>query len=308
MRTSIITLILVAMLGTASYASVNGAALQTAEGNAVSASNPLPVTIVGGVAVGGGWTTDSATKTTTTYNVGIGSATPQSKLDVVGGDFRVDGTVYASGINTSGSNERWQSKTDANIYVDLNDVSNFARISQLAVDRNLYANGNIGIGTVSPSVPLEIRTYDAGTGTTQGQITNTSAAGDAKFALFNSDGAGAGLQVSGSSYPNIPSQAVFTTTGNLTNLTFMTNGDVNNTGTAYITFNTGGYLATQERMRITSGGNVGIGTVTPQGKLDVNGTIFNNTITVSEALCFTTGHQLGHCSAGTLTSCTCTAN
>ena len=53
-------------------------------------------------------------------------------------------------------------------------------------------------------------------------------------------------------------------TGN-TNLSL---GTANN---AYINFFTGGTLITNERMRITNTGNVGIGTTTPSVKLEVNG-------------------------------------
>jgi hypothetical protein len=48
----------------------------------------------------GGWSTDNSTKTTTTYLVGIGNATPDYNLDVVG-TIGVDGAIYSTGTGDS---------------------------------------------------------------------------------------------------------------------------------------------------------------------------------------------------------------
>ena len=55
---------------------------------------------------------------------------------------------------------------------------------------------------------------------------------------------------------------------------------------------------------------VGIGTASPQGALDVNGTQYNEVVTQGYVLCFTAAHQLGHCTIVTASSgaCTCVAN
>jgi hypothetical protein len=56
------------------------------------------------------------------------------------------------------------------------------------------------------------------------------------------------------------------------------NAIVTGNGSAALTFYTRDSNTFAEKMRITSGGNVGIGTVSPAGKLEINGLTFvNNT-------------------------------
>ena len=99
---------------------------------------------------------------------------------------------------------------------------------------------------------------------------NTNASGDTRFLLKNSGAGSMGMQVTGSNYLS-PSNGAFYTQGGLNSMGFVTDGDVSSGGSGYMFFSTGGYTqATQERMRITSTGTVGIGTTTPQFLLDVN--------------------------------------
>lgn len=62
-------------------------------------TNPLKVSFTGGTV--GGWTTDSSTKTMTTYNVGIGTANPTESLEVVG-NLVVSGSITALGSENMG--------------------------------------------------------------------------------------------------------------------------------------------------------------------------------------------------------------
>lgn len=130
----------------------------------------------------------------------------------------------------------------------------------------IYDNGtNIGIGTTSPSSKLHILSYNNNSTLSTSNsasliIHNTyggsSATGGALF--FKSDVgtyntfAGIGGDLSGS-----------TASGSYGHLIFGTKNTATDTQLS-------------ERMRITSGGNVGIGTTLPSEKLEVNGNILSN--------------------------------
>jgi hypothetical protein len=148
-------------------------------------------------------------------------------------------------------------------------------------------NGRVGIGTASPSTRLH--------------VTNTSA-GESRVALFlhnnsttlNTEtrlafAANSNDEVSSNRYSYI--SALNTSSSNGQALIFATN----ETGAAAV-----------ERMRITSGGNVGIGTTTPSNKLTVsnaaNGTIasFTNTSDADFFINLTSGVTLLSPTTGTL--------
>jgi hypothetical protein len=112
--------------------------------------------------------------------------------------------------------------------------------------------GNVGIGTTSPSARLEIRNVGSDTVSNILTIGQTNLAGTDDSRL------------------NISCDA----TNNLVN--FISTG----TNLGGFTFNSSG----TERMRITSGGNVGIGTTSPSYKLDVSTSSGENYIRVDSAL------------------------
>jgi hypothetical protein len=148
-------------------------------------------------------------------NIGIANSTPSNTLSVTG-------TASISGALTTGSN-----------------VATFGT----AVYH--VANGNVGIGISSPTVPLQV--YAGGAPATSGNMTTGAVvgAGAGSFALNIGSDQTAGYNWINSAYingSNIASPLVFM----------------------------GG---TTERMRIAANGNVGIGTSSPASKLDVAGTI-----------------------------------
>jgi hypothetical protein len=120
------------------------------------------------------------------------------------------------------------------------------------------ASGNLGIGTTSPAAKLEV----AGAANVKAQLIQTSTL--SKLKLINNSMA----------LGNLSDLAVeFSPAGSGAPYASITSGWITNTNTSFLTFNVtnDGGATLPEHMRITSTGNVGIGTTTPAYKLEVNG-------------------------------------
>lgn len=180
-------------------------------------------------------------------NVGIGTTNPLSKLQIATGNSLTitDPTSYAV----------WFSNNDGarGVIIGYNNSNNTGVISSIYKDvawTNLSINpngGNVGIGTSSPAGRLSIV--------------------DGYYNTFFADTSsqyGSGLILSGDAGSDQRSWRTFVKNGNgAVALTF----EVSTNGTSYGSSPTG--LTYAERMRITSGGNVGIGTTSPSEKLEV---------------------------------------
>ncbi|MFA6215375.1 MAG: hypothetical protein WC768_02315 [Patescibacteria group bacterium] len=130
--------------------------------------------------------------------------------------------------------------------------------------------GNVGIGT---SAPTDILHLAKSTGPVQLKVeyTGTESSGSTAFSavqLANANGAKGYLSLAGSNYTINglvqPNGVYLQAMDNTAPLVLMTRGTANP-----IIFATAGYAAANERMRITSTGRVGIGTITPRTKLDI---------------------------------------
>jgi len=192
-------------------------------------------------------------------NVGIGTTTPSATLSVVGnatfsssvtagdllstsyGTARIQVTSTTNSANSGlryGAKDSAGTAKNAGIYYVAGTTTATTFLSLAANDNdyqfNVLANGNVGIGTTSPSQLLHLRTELGGTSGvgTAIQIESGGGGGDQGWIGVNK-GAGNGLEIS------------------------VENRD--------IIFNTGATtpFGGSERMRITSGGNVGIGTSSP---------------------------------------------
>jgi hypothetical protein len=260
-------------------------------------------------------------------NVGIGTSSPAQKVDVVGGNIRVN-SASESTIITNGANFTTGAVTDSAITKAGGASLLFGTGSteQVRID----ASGNVGIGTSSPEnfAGFTTQTINGSTGSVLA-FQNGGTAGTARivksatvfsmeavaaiplvFGTNNTErariDASGGLLLGTTSNPNtyraifqgknattsIAGEAVLNladgdANGDRSNIRFTTSTDgplavisANAvTGGSYpssvglLEFGVQNGGATTTAMRITSTGDVGIGTSSPAGKLDVVGTI-----------------------------------
>ena len=206
-------------------------------------------------------------------NFGIGTSSPAQKLHVA-----KSGESYARVESISGGGARLQLKTETIGYsayskldfiyggsdtvaysINGGDTINTMAFDVAGSERMRINNANVGINTSAPSKLLNI----------WNSVNDTEG--------FKLDGAGGSGSVQGINHLGI-NHFSFTTTHSSTRLTAIE--DTNASWRASLAFSTRGVnsdSAPTEKMRITSSGNVGIGTTAPRHKLSVNGTLGSST-------------------------------
>lgn len=206
------------------------------------------------------WETSGIERMRLTFggNLGVGTASPDSMLTVLEGArfqrgvrmsglpsapgtraLRIDanGTLSVADTTTGGGGGIGGSGTTNRIakFTASGTIGNSSIAdSSSSVAMTISSLGNVGIGTTSPASPLSL--------SGSADVGMRIKAGSANLSFIDFDEADSGAPNGSIAYNN---------------------------GTNAMTFATGGSNA--ERMRITSGGNVGIGTTTIGSRLQVNG-------------------------------------
>ena len=178
-------------------------------------------------------------------NIGIGTDSPNAKLDVNGAVViapNTDGKQTFEFTTNATNDARLLMKSDTTVKVEIQ------------ANNNTYFNGgNVGIGTTTPDALLNIESSNVDTArirlgcTKDGTWAVGNTIGSLDFFSADTTAPGAVLRGSVSMKAEIASGA--------------------DTGMAFATYNN------TERMRIAANGNVGIGTSAPAAKLDVAGDI-----------------------------------
>jgi len=191
--------------------------------------------------------------TTITNNVGIGTASPLTPLDVkLATNQHIQ---FAPNVNGGYSG--------ASGIVCINDANNAYTPLGFFASNYYFGNGNVGIGTTSPASKLAVATASANNSIDQ-TIAIIQSSGLAAFGGYigqrvASSNTRQGLIVSGGASLTLQAQAY--------NMDFIM-GAVTPTDD------------TNLRMRILANGNVGIGTSAPDQLLTVNGTIHSKSVVV----------------------------
>jgi hypothetical protein len=203
-------------------------------------------------------------------NVGIGTTSPARKLDVVGtGRFSSDLTVSGSSrLFLNGiTGQDWALRTNSSSG-NLDFVDWTTEVSRVSIT----AGGNVGIGTTSPSSKLSVEGTTSIYSSVSGNFTslslqNTSTSVSARNILQFSNNVGAvGLiDVFGGNWS--PTGGGDDVANGFRILAPSDGGLSLRASTSTIRF----YTGSSERMRITSAGNVGIGTTSPTVTLEVSG-------------------------------------
>jgi hypothetical protein len=192
-------------------------------------------------------TTDFRMFINTSGNVGIGTTSPNfifQARQTTNANFYIGAAVnVANAITIGGVNDA----ANANIPIEVRYATTFALVDT-GTTRVTVASGNVGIGTTAPIYALDA--YSTGASTARLRVVGTT-----NFALTQAQ------NTSGVLYMGIDSSTA----------------DGFNVGNySRIIWSSAAYplviaVNDAERMRITSGGNVGIGTTSPTAKIDTYG-------------------------------------
>jgi len=173
-------------------------------------------------------------------NVGVGTASPNYKLDV-------QGTV---GIDI-GSNFN---DIPFTIDVPSNQAGLISRIAKGGSVINVVdKDGNVGIGTGSPTSNLHIREDKDGIVSVTIENRDTGNLSSERVTFWDENGGVAFIAATDDGYPTNPNRMVI----------------ANNRPGAAVTFET----QSLTRLTVANDGNVGVGTASPNYKLDVQGTV-----------------------------------
>jgi hypothetical protein len=268
-----------------------------------------------------GFSVDGSTFSVDAANnrVGIGNSTPISTLSVSGRG------VFGSNLTTNNdtNDDIYIEKngdysqmhlfntdllnTDINAYISLNRTnagngsnnlnpglniwtssSHPIRFSTTAAERMVITNaGNVGIGTNSPSMVLNVKSTTADAIKVENSGSATSTAGASSISMINNNS-------TVGNYTSITSRT--SSNGFASAIEFINASHSAPTGDIRFVLNNAGTYG--ERLRITGAGNVGIGNATPTEKLDVTGNVRFSGAIMPNNLPGTSGQVLTSAGAG----------
>lgn len=170
--------------------------------------------------------------------LGVGTNSPGAQIQITGATdsyIRISssGAANSTGIKFIGTG------TDAKLYIGQRNAGDTASVVQAVIDNS----GNLGIGTSSPNRRLDVQ----GDGSVYASVTNnTSGSGSARIQLFNNGDTSDGFAVINNSGAS----------GQINILNYK------NSAMAF-------WTNSAQRMLLDSSGNLGIGTSSPSGRLNI---------------------------------------
>jgi trimeric autotransporter adhesin len=237
-------------------------------------------------------TAGTVTNVTGTAPISVGTGTSTPVISMARSTASVDGYLASSDFtifNNKLSNFSTMTSADVSAAKGfVNGGNSFAGSATIGTNDNntlsfktnnanrmtIDTAGNVGIGTITPTSPLSVVQNTNSSSSPGILVQNTSNGSLAASSLdvTNDVGAKASFFVSSStnSGASLANTAAFSGSNGVT---VFTNSGVTTGGTDPFTVRVGGYLGLNEKFRITSSGNVGIGTTAPAYKLDVAGDI-----------------------------------